>query len=89
MVDTKTVDGVVVPLDATEQAEIDAKRVLQVAREARTDDQVAEQDFTLDLDGHDPIVRAAVEVLAIQAGFTLANFRDAVKARLIARNFYR
>lgn len=89
MADFKRVDGVIVPLNAEEQADIDAKRALQTARDARTDDQVAEQDFPLGMDGHDPIVRAAVEVLAVQAGFTLPAFRDAVKERLIARNFYR
>lgn len=89
MADTKTVDGVVIPLDPAEQARINALRVLQTARENRPDQQIAEQDFALDLGGHDPVIRAALEAIAIQAGFTLATFRAALKAQLIAKNFYR
>lgn len=89
MADTKTVDGVVIPLNAVEQIRIDALRVLQTARENRTDDKVAEQDFPLGLSGFDSTLRAALEAIALQTGFTLATFRAAIKAQLIAKNFYK
>ncbi len=89
MADFKVVDGVTVPVTAEEQTDIDAKRAAQVLLDARTDDEIAEQDFPLDLNNVLPVVRAAIEVLAIDAGFTPTTLREAVKVRLIARNFYR
>ena len=89
MADFKSVDGGIVQLSADEQAVIDAKRAEQAAREARTDDQVAGQDYPLDLRGIDPMIRATIEVLAANAGLTPQALRALVKDRLIAANFYK
>jgi ABC-type transporter Mla subunit MlaD len=89
MADTKWVDGVELPLSAAEQARISARRIVQEQRQARSDDEVAEQDFLLGLNGLDPVLRATIEALADAIGIAPAVLRASLKAKLIANNFYR
>ena len=92
MADTKTVDGVVSPLDAAEQADRDAKRLLQPARELAELKQVKRQEFIAET-----VLRMAAQVPAwnsferIEFLISIANLLDTASmttAQTLARDIF-
>jgi len=84
---TKLVNGIRVPTTAGEDAQRVSDEAEHDARAARPKDQKVEEDIFNDADFiHNPVFRAIIaEILShVQTPPTKQQFRDGVKARLVA-----